>query len=117
MKISLQPGRTRIHLALLAGGLCIVLEALAAGDGRLSAQPQSASPKHGSKIIFARDIAPIFEKSCNSCHGAEKPQAGLRLDSEAAALKGGESGKVIIPGDSEKSPLVKRLIGNGEEAR
>ena len=103
--------------SLLAGGLCSLLAILGASSARMAAQPQSHSAQAHSKITFARDIAPIFQKSCNDCHGAEKPQAGLRLDSEAAALKGGESGAVIIPGDSEKSPLVKRLVGNGEEER
>jgi mono/diheme cytochrome c family protein len=101
----------------LGGGLCFLIIGLAAGGARIAAQPQANSPKLQSKITFARDIAPIFQKSCNSCHGSEKPQGGLRLDSEAATLKGGESGKVIVPGDSEKSPLVKRLVGVGEEAR
>jgi hypothetical protein len=38
-------------------------------------------------------------------------QAGLRLDSEAAILKGGVSGSVIVPGHSDDSLLVKRLLG------
>jgi mono/diheme cytochrome c family protein len=103
--------------SLLVGGLCLLLATLAAGAARIAPQPQAASPQRHATIIFARDIAPIFQKNCTTCHGPEKPQGGLRLDSEAAALRGGESGKVIIPGDSEGSPLVKRLIGNGEEAR
>jgi hypothetical protein len=84
---------------------------------RMAAQPQATTPTASVKPDFTRDIAPIFQKSCLPCHAGEKPQGGLRLDSEAHALKGGESGKAIIPGNSEKSPLVKRLIGNGEETR
>ncbi|MGA3323622.1 MAG: PSD1 and planctomycete cytochrome C domain-containing protein [Terriglobia bacterium] len=91
--------------------------ALAAGAARITAQPQVTAHKPLAKITFAHDIAPIFQKSCIACHGSEKPQGGLRLDSEIAMLKGGESGRVVIPGDSEKSPLVKRLLGVGEEAR
>ena len=117
MKLPSQPGRTRIQPSLLAGGLCFLLATLAAGAARIAAQPQATPPKPRAKITFAHDIAPIFQKNCIACHGSEKPQGGLRLDSEAATLKGGESGKVIIPGDSEKSPLVKRLLGVGEEAR
>jgi hypothetical protein len=84
-------------------------------DGRATAD--TTTPKPRVKITFAHDIAPIFQKNCLTCHGGEKPQGGLRLGSEDATLKGGESGKVIIPGDSEKSDLVKRLLGVGEEAR
>jgi len=102
---------------LLAGGLCFLLVALTAGGARIAAQSQAAPHKPRAKVTFTHDIAPIFQKSCITCHGSEKPQGGLRLDNEAATLKGGESGKVIVPGDSEKSPLVKRLLGVGEEAR
>jgi mono/diheme cytochrome c family protein len=117
MMFSLPSQGKNLRSYLLVGGFGCVLTILAASAARIAAQPQSASPKPHAKVTFARDIAPIFEKNCNSCHGSEKPQAGLRLDSEVAALKGGESGKIIVPGDSEKSPLVRRLIGNGEEAR
>ena len=107
----------KLRSCLLVGGFGCVLAILAASAARIAAQPQSAPSKPHAKVTFARDIAPIFQKNCNSCHGSERPQGGLRLDNEAATLKGGESGKVIAPGDSEKSPLVKRLIGNGEETR
>lgn len=60
---------------------------------------------------FQRDIAPIFEKSCVVCHGAAMTQAKLRLDSEAALLRGGASGPVIVPGNSSGSLLVKRILG------
>jgi mono/diheme cytochrome c family protein len=117
MQFSPQAGRTRIQPPLLVGGLCFLLVALAAGAARIAAQPQVTAHKTRPKITFAHDIAPIFQKDCIACHGSKKPQGGLRLDSEIATLKGGESGKIIIPGDSEKSPLVKRLLGVGEEAR
>jgi len=102
---------------LLGVGGGLVGMVLAVGNSRSSAQPQATPPASNAKVTFSRDIAPIFQKNCTSCHGGEKPQGGLRLDSEVAALKGGESGKVLIPGDSEKSPLVRRLLGIGEEAR
>src|SRR5262249_30748572 len=40
-------------------------------------------------IDYARDVKPILAKHCVSCHGATKPRGGLRLDTAAAALKGG----------------------------
>ncbi len=59
-----------------------------------------------NKIEFVRDIKPIFDASCIRCHGPVKPKSGFRLDSREAALKGGESGMDIIPGNSAKSPLI-----------
>ena len=57
-------------------------------------------------IDFARDIQPIIEENCLRCHGPEKPRSEFRLDNRAAALKGGEGGVDIIPGDSAKSTLI-----------
>src|SRR2546427_10454934 len=63
-------------------------------------------PSDKKGLSYDKDIKPIFEKSCFKCHGPEKQKGKLRLDSLAAALKGGEDGKVITPGDSAKSTLV-----------
>lgn len=57
-------------------------------------------------VTYAKDIRPILETSCFRCHGEQKPKAHLRLDSLEAALKGGEDGKVVIPGNSKKSLIV-----------
>ena len=57
-------------------------------------------------VTFAKDIQPMLQASCMRCHGAERPKAGLRLDSLEAALKGSKDGKVILPGNSKGSPLV-----------
>src|SRR3989441_4210783 len=57
-------------------------------------------------VTYAKDIRPIFEASCFRCHGEERQKGDLRLDSLEAVLKGGEDGKVIVPGASKKSLLV-----------
>ncbi len=60
-------------------------------------------------VDFARDVAPIFAKTCAGCHGPAMQTSGLRLDDPAAALKGGYSGTSIVPGRGGESPLVKRI--------
>lgn len=70
--------------------------------------PVAAHPAGPPKLDFERDIAPIFQASCVICHG-EQPQAQLRLNSLAEVLKGSVSGKVVIPGNSKSSALVRRL--------
>ena len=59
------------------------------------------------KVDFARDIKPILETSCLRCHGPEKPKSKFRLDSRQTALKGGDVGVDILPGNSAKSPLIQ----------
>ena len=76
--------------------------------------PDSAS---SSKVDFAREILPIFEKSCYSCHGPKQQMHGLRLDSKKLALAGGQSGKVIYPHKASESPLYRRVAGIGNQVR
>src|ERR1043166_2738726 len=66
-------------------------------------------------VTYAKDIKPIFEKSCIKCHGEEKQKGKLRLDSVAAVLKGGEDGQVIQPGKSAESLLVHNVAHVGDE--
>jgi mono/diheme cytochrome c family protein len=76
-----------------------------------------AAARADSAVDFARDIKPILDTSCVSCHGPEKQKGGLRLDVKAAALKGGTSGVTIVPGKGKDSPLVHRVLGLGEDDR
>lgn len=69
------------------------------------------------KIDFARHVQPIFAASCYECHAGDKPRAQLRLDAKEAALKGGVSGPVIVPGKSGESRLIHRVEGGGDEPR
>jgi hypothetical protein len=71
-----------------------------------------ASDKTG--VTYATDIKPLLEKSCVKCHGAEKPKGRLRLDSLEGILKGGEDGKVLLPGNSAGSMLVHNVAHAGE---
>src|SRR6185437_1512858 len=43
------------------------------------------------------------------CHGDKVQQNGLRLDSLASILKGSDSGKIVTPGKSGESRIVRRL--------
>ena len=77
----------------------------------LEAQAPARSP-----IDFDRDIRPILAKNCYECHDARKQKAHLRLDSAAAVMKGSENGAIVIAGNSEKSPIVRRVLGlDGED--
>ena len=63
-------------------------------------------PADKKGLTYAKDIKPLFEKSCFKCHGPEKAKGDLRVDSLEAALKGSEHGKIIETSKSEKSRLV-----------
>ena len=77
---------------------------LTAADPDITKLPKPAA-KQG--VTYDKDIKPIFEKTCFNCHGAEKQKGKYRVDSLAAAIKGGDSGDAaVIPGKSDKSPMV-----------
>ena len=75
----------------------------------LAILPVAAS---AAEVNFAREIRPIFSENCFACHGPDsnKRKAGLRLDQKESAFGKNESGEVaIVPGDLEKSELVRRV--------
>jgi hypothetical protein len=75
--------------------------------------PAIASPAQApaTAIDFSRDIQPILANTCVECHGPKKTKAQLRLDSAAGMMKGGESGALLTPGNSEQSLIIRRLLG------
>jgi hypothetical protein len=73
------------------------------GKADLSKLPPAATK---ANVTYTGDIKAIFDASCVKCHGAEKPKAGLKLNTLEGALKGTKDGKVIEPGHSTKSSLV-----------
>ncbi len=62
-------------------------------------------------VDYQRDVQPILAEKCWHCHGADAAtrKGGLRLDESAAAMRGGDSGVVIVAGKSQQSPLVERI--------
>ena len=59
-------------------------------------------------VDFNRDISPILEERCWSCHGGDDPESGLRLDRRPQMLKGGDTGlAAVVPGKPEKSFLIE----------
>jgi len=61
--------------------------------------------------FFENHVRPILADKCYKCHStlAERIKGGLLLDSREALLKGGDSGKVLVPGDPENSLLIKAV--------
>jgi hypothetical protein len=70
------------------------------------------TPNNEQKIDFAQQIRPLLKRSCAGCHSGEKPRGLFRIDDRDAVLKGGASGEAaIVPGHSEKSPLIAYVSG------
>ncbi|MBS0266002.1 MAG: PSD1 domain-containing protein [Planctomycetes bacterium] len=58
--------------------------------------------------FFEKQVRPILVEHCYECHSsqAKSLKGGLKLDSRDAAVKGGDSGAGLVPGDAEKSLLI-----------
>ncbi|HWE96145.1 MAG TPA: PSD1 and planctomycete cytochrome C domain-containing protein [Tepidisphaeraceae bacterium] len=68
-------------------------------------------------IDFVRDVQPIFAANCYECHGPQKSKGALRLDARPLAINGGSSKHAIVPGSTDKSVLIHRVLGEGDEER
>ena len=85
--------------------LALALAVWARAPGIAAVSPGAPAVPPG----FAKDVAPIFDKWCVSCHGEKEAEGGLRLDSYEALLKGSDDGPVIVPGDPEQSQLLGQM--------
>src|SRR5437016_1828300 len=64
--------------------------------------------------FFEAKIRPLLAENCFQCHGDKKQKGGLRLDSRAALLKGGDDGPVVIPGQPDNSRLIMAVRHQGD---
>jgi hypothetical protein len=62
-------------------------------------------------LDYLTQIRPILAARCYSCHSALRQRSGLRLDTAALLIQGGNSGPAITPGNSQESLLVSMLTG------
>jgi hypothetical protein len=91
--------------SLLIAILGLIL--LVGGAGRLAADP----------VDYLRDIKPILTQKCYNCHGALQQKSELRVDTVKFLRQGGSEGPAIVPGHSDKSPLVQHLTASNGARR
>src|SRR6266481_9134880 len=78
-----------------------------------------ALPALAGTVEFNRDIRPIFSDKCYTCHGPDKGnrKSKLRFDTEAGAKADLGGHFAIVPGDPEKSELVRRVTSENKAMR
>ena len=106
---------TRFAYQLAAVTLCGLLLALASVVPAAEVDVKKLPLPVPRKVDFEKDIYPLLKESCFSCHGPEKQKGKYRLDTKEGAFKKGTDGPHIIPGHSEKSPLIHMVAGLIEE--
>jgi hypothetical protein len=74
---------------------------------------QEKRPKKDANVDFAHDIAPLIKAHCAECHTNGKYKGSVSMDTRADLLKS----KVVVPGKSAASVLMKRITSNDPEER
>ncbi len=87
-------------------GFLLSLGLLAAPAAWAAELDLSKLPAPAAAVDFERQIQPLLETKCVSCHGEAKQKGHFRLDSRGAMMKGGENGSPIVEGKSAESPLI-----------
>jgi mono/diheme cytochrome c family protein len=62
-------------------------------------------------VSFNDQILPIFQNSCNNCHGGERIEEGLSLRTYSDMMAGSKNGAVVVPGSAQESSLAE-LVAN-----
>ena len=62
------------------------------------------------KIDFTKQVKPILELHCLSCHGQERPKGGLRFTTREMAIEGGDAGPALVPGNPSESGLYTTTV-------
>ena len=69
------------------------------------------------QVDFTKDVWPILQSRCVSCHGPDAQEGQLRLDAKVIAFQGGLTGIGIVPEKPNESTLFRRLISQEEGER
>ena len=67
--------------------------------------------------LFEKQVRPVLVERCHECHGAQKQEANLRLDSAQGQITGGDNGPAIVRGKPDESQLVERILQPDPELR
>ena len=76
----------------------------------------ACAPKQ-APVTYTKDIRPILEKNCVSCHvpgGEGYEKSGLSMATYDTLMKGTKFGPVIVPGNSASSTLLLLLEGKAD---
>ena len=100
----------RLAFAVVAGSL--------AAGGALWASRYQPHVAASQQVDFNRDIRPIFNAHCITCHGGVKQAGGISFSYREQVLGKGKSGRpTVVPGSPRASELMARITSNDPEYR
>jgi hypothetical protein len=63
--------------------------------------------------FFEQSVRPLLVERCSRCHGDQKQESGLRVDSRESLIAGGDTGAAIVPGSTTRSLLLRAVRREG----
>jgi len=100
--------------------LCVVLTSPAFGQEQKKGRQQPPVADDHARCmrngleLFRTKVRPPLIKHCAECHGQKRSEGGLNLLTRKGLLAGGETEPAVVPGQADKSLLV-RLIEHQDE--
>ena len=92
--------------------------AVAVFESETVAEETGGFSKEEAERLFANQVWPRIHAKCLPCHGGEgKIKGNLDLRELSSALKGGDSGAALVPGDAAKSLLIDAIGWENEDLR
>jgi mono/diheme cytochrome c family protein len=86
----------------------------AAAPAAVATAVATAAPASTAGADAFKPVHDLFLSRCVRCHGPDRSEKALRLDTRHGALRGSESGPVVLPGQPDDSAMVKRIKGQIE---
>jgi len=98
-----------MHRRVFSIGLAVMGAAWVAA--LVHAQAPAGAQGPSATVSFTKEILPVLESSCLTCHGAGMQLGKLDLRTRDSALAGGARGAAIVPGNAEQSRLYRFVAG------
>jgi len=74
---------------------------------------QADHKSHGA-LGYTHDIKPFLTTHCVECHGGQRSKAGYNFEGYDVLMRGGRKGPAVVPGEPDKSMVVRVLSGQGK---
>jgi hypothetical protein len=95
-----------VSIRILATSLTVLMVPVGMAVGQPAPRDEATAVD-----FFEKKVRPVLAGHCYNCHSADtKPAGGLRVDDRKGLLDGGDTGPAVVPGDPEKSLLLRRVV-------
>jgi hypothetical protein len=99
---------------LMLGLGTLAFWAFAIGLSARAGEERGAAP---AALTYDEHIKPIFRQYCLTCHGEDKQEAGINLQSYGALLRGGSGGRIVQSGRASQSLLFQAITNEDPDVR